>query len=129
MGSDAAARHLVTRHACSAATRSRWFAWPGSRKQCGRRDRARQSLATSRARAQADEVWERVAPAERGKGYALGWALARLERSGRPFDAVVVLDADCVVSANMLSAIDQTLRSGTSAVQVSYCVGNPAASR
>ena len=81
------------------------------------------------ARAQADEVWERVAPAERGKGYALGWALARLERSRRPFDAVVVLDADCVVSANMLSAIDQTLRSGASAVQVSYCVGNPAASR
>jgi 1,2-diacylglycerol 3-beta-glucosyltransferase len=41
---------------------------------------------------------------------------------------VVMLDADCAVSRNMLAAIDTRLRAGARAVQVGYTVGNPAAS-
>jgi hypothetical protein len=71
------------------------------------------------------EVWERIDPTKRGKGFALAWALDRLRAEEDTFDAVVVLDADCEASPNMLSMIDQRLRSGASAVQVNYVVANP----
>jgi 1,2-diacylglycerol 3-beta-glucosyltransferase len=74
------------------------------------------------------EVWERMDMTRRGKGFALGWALDRLQSRDEAFDAVVILDADCLASSNMLSAIDQRLRSGAHAVQVNYVVGNPDAS-
>jgi 1,2-diacylglycerol 3-beta-glucosyltransferase len=74
------------------------------------------------------EVWERTDPQRRGKGHALGWALERLRAEGIACDAVVVIDADCVASPNLLSAIDQRLHSGASAVQVNYLAGNPDAS-
>lgn len=74
------------------------------------------------------EVWERTDPSQRGKGFALAWALRRLFEEDDSFDAVVMVDADCVVSPNMLSAIDGRLRTGTSAVQVDYVAGNPEAS-
>jgi 1,2-diacylglycerol 3-beta-glucosyltransferase len=75
------------------------------------------------------EVWTRHAPGQRGKGSALIWALERLRSSHVAFDAVVILDADCIVSPNMLSAIAERIRGGASAVQVRYMVGNPSASR
>jgi 1,2-diacylglycerol 3-beta-glucosyltransferase len=78
-----------------------------------------------RARRAGAEVWERTEPAKRGKGYALAWALERLWRLQQPIDAVVVLDADCLVSPNMLAAMDRALRGGAPAVQVSYLVDNP----
>jgi cellulose synthase/poly-beta-1,6-N-acetylglucosamine synthase-like glycosyltransferase len=81
-----------------------------------------------RARAAGAEAWERVDPAQRGKGFALAWALERLEREGKSFDAVVMLDADCLASPNMLSTIDVRLRSGARALQVNYVAGNPEAS-
>lgn len=74
------------------------------------------------------EAWERADPTKRGKGFALIWALKRLQAEGAAFDAVVVLDADCVASANMLSAIDLRLRSGANALQVNYVAANPEAS-
>jgi cellulose synthase/poly-beta-1,6-N-acetylglucosamine synthase-like glycosyltransferase len=74
------------------------------------------------------EVWERNEPARRGKGFALAWALDRLQAQADTFDAVVVVDADCAVSANILGAIDRRLRSGANALQVNYVVANPAAS-
>jgi GT2 family glycosyltransferase len=74
------------------------------------------------------EVWERVDPTRHGKGFALGWALDRLQSRDATFDAVVILDADCLASPNLLSAVDQRLRSGAHAVQVNYVVGNPDAS-
>ncbi|MDX6610220.1 MAG: hypothetical protein QOF85_2145 [Solirubrobacterales bacterium] len=77
---------------------------------------------SSRAGAQ---VWERTDPSRRGKGFALIWALQRLFEEEDSFDAVVMVDADCVASPNMLSAIDRRLRSGASAVQVDYVAGNP----
>lgn len=71
------------------------------------------------------EVWERTDPERRGKGFALIWALQRLFEEDSSFDAVVMVDADCLVSSNLLRAIDQRLRSGASAVQVDYVAGNP----
>jgi 1,2-diacylglycerol 3-beta-glucosyltransferase len=78
-----------------------------------------------RARDAGVEVWERLEPAKRGKGEALIWAFDRLKAEASDFDGVVVLDADCIASANLLGAIDLRLRSGTSALQVNYVVGNP----
>jgi 1,2-diacylglycerol 3-beta-glucosyltransferase len=81
-----------------------------------------------RARDAGAEVWERNDSAKRGKGFALIWALQRLQAESSDFDAVVVLDADCLVSPNMLSAMDARIRRGAHAVQVRYLVGNPSAS-
>lgn len=81
-----------------------------------------------RARDAGAEVWERNVSAERGKGFALIWALQRLQADRGDFDAVVILDADCLVSSNMLSAMDARMREGARAVQVRYLVGNSSAS-
>lgn len=81
-----------------------------------------------RARDAGAEVWVRTSAGERGKGFALIWALQRLRSDGDDFDAVVILDADCLASTNMLAAMDARVRRGASAVQVRYVVGNPDAS-
>ncbi len=78
-----------------------------------------------RARSAGAEVWERVESAKRGKGQALRWAIERLKVDGSAFDGVVVLDADCIASSNLLAAINLRLGSGASALQVNYVVGNP----
>jgi hypothetical protein len=74
------------------------------------------------------EVWERTDPDARGKGFALSWALDRLFRERDAFDAVVIVDADCAVSPNLLGAIDAKLRAGARAIQVDYVASNPHAS-
>ena len=74
------------------------------------------------------EVWERTDPERRGKGFALAWALERLLALEDPFDAVVFVDADCIVSNNLLTAVDARLRAGARALQVDYVAGNPEAS-
>jgi hypothetical protein len=79
----------------------------------------------ARASAAGVEVWERTDPSQRGKGYALIWALRRLLAEEDSVDAIVMVDADCTVSENMLSAIERRLRAGASAVQVDYVAGNP----
>jgi cellulose synthase/poly-beta-1,6-N-acetylglucosamine synthase-like glycosyltransferase len=79
----------------------------------------------ARARAAGAEVWERDEPARRGKGFALAWAHGRLRSEGEDHDAVVVVDADCLVSPNLLTVIDLHLRQGIEAVQVDYVVANP----
>jgi cellulose synthase/poly-beta-1,6-N-acetylglucosamine synthase-like glycosyltransferase len=79
----------------------------------------------ARARAAGAEVWERDEPSERGKGFALAWAQERLRREEGHFDAVLVVDADCLVSPNLLSVIDVHLRDGVEAIQVDYVVANP----
>ena len=77
------------------------------------------------ARAAGAEVWERRDSGRRGKGHALIWALERLEAEGSASEGIVVLDADCIPSANLLGAIDRGLRGGARAVQADYVVGNP----
>jgi GT2 family glycosyltransferase len=74
------------------------------------------------------EVWERTDHDNRGKGFALAWALERLLPQEDQFSAIAFVDADCTASANMLAVIEGRLRSGTRAMQVDYVAGNPEAS-
>ena len=71
-------------------------------------------------------VWEHRG--ERGKGAALAWGLARVVAERPHVDAVVVVDADCRVAANLLSAVEARLSAGAVAVQTAYEVANPDAS-
>lgn len=72
-------------------------------------------------------VWERIDRERRGKGYALEYAFERLVREGE-VDAFVVVDADTVVSSNLLRAFDTRLQAGAMAVQAEYGVRNVEAS-
>jgi hypothetical protein len=71
-------------------------------------------------------VHERHDLAERGKGYALQWAFARLERSSEPWDAILVLDADSVVSPDVLDPLGRGLLAGARAMQTQNLVLNGA---
>lgn len=97
---------------------------PGARRIVVIADNCTDGTAACCARA-GTEVWERTDAAQRGKGFALIWALRRLFEEEEDVDAIVMVDADCTVSPNMLAAIDRRLRSGASAVQVDYVAGNP----
>ncbi|HWP82699.1 MAG TPA: glycosyltransferase [Bacteroidota bacterium] len=59
-------------------------------------------------------VLERNNRAKRGKGYALAWAFERLPFDG---DAVVVVDADSVVSRNFLLVMNFYLEQGARVIQ------------
>jgi 1,2-diacylglycerol 3-beta-glucosyltransferase len=72
-------------------------------------------------------VWTR-SDGDEGKGAALAWAFERILARRPRAEAVVVVDADCVVAPNLLAAVDGRLRDGARAVQVAYRVGNPDAS-
>ena len=63
----------------------------------------------------------------RGKGYALQLAFEESLREGFA-DAVVVVDADTLVSPNLLHAFAARLHQGAHAVQAHYGVSNPEAS-
>ncbi len=75
------------------------------------------------ARAAGARVLERFDEVRRGKGYALAHAFDAVVAEGR-VDAVVVVDADTVVSPNLLRAFDARLQAGASAVQADYAVHN-----
>jgi 1,2-diacylglycerol 3-beta-glucosyltransferase len=63
----------------------------------------------------------------KGKGYALAYAFEKSLAEGKA-DAVVVVDADTVVSANLLQAFAARLEAGAMAAQAHYGVQNPEAS-
>jgi 1,2-diacylglycerol 3-beta-glucosyltransferase len=77
----------------------------------------------SLARDAGAEVWERHNLEQRGKGYALEFAFQKLIAEGQT-DAVVVVDADTVVSRNILHACAAQFAAGELAVQVDYQVRN-----
>lgn len=60
--------------------------------------------------------WERHDVEKRGKGYAIEWALGRIDLNA--YDAVLFLDADAVVSADIFSEIGKLLVKGEKAIQV-----------
>ncbi len=64
---------------------------------------------------------------QRGKGYALAYAFDRSLAEGFA-DAVVVVDADTVVSANLLSAYSARFGAGAQVLQAEYGVRNPLSS-
>ena len=67
-------------------------------------------------------VYERRDASLRGKGYALRWCFDRL-LSGRPmYEAMVVVDADSVVSSNFLGVMNFYLDGGAKAIQCSDMV-------
>ncbi len=81
----------------------------------------------ARAREAGADVLERTDPDRRGKGYALAFAFERSLADGFA-DAVVVVDADTVVSPNLLRAFAARLERGEVACQAHYGVRNPNAS-
>jgi 1,2-diacylglycerol 3-beta-glucosyltransferase len=72
-------------------------------------------------------VLERRDEERRGKGYALDFAFSRLLQENA-YDAVVVVDADTVVSPNLIDAFAARLEDGALAVQAEYRVLNAEAS-
>lgn len=79
------------------------------------------------ARAAGATVLERQDAVKRGKGYALEFAFAT-SRAEEFADAVVVIDADTVVSPNLLRTFDAHLADGCDVLQADYGVRNADAS-
>ncbi|MFV9507156.1 MAG: glycosyltransferase family 2 protein [Oscillochloridaceae bacterium umkhey_bin13] len=79
------------------------------------------------ARAGGAEVYERTNQVERGKGYALNWLIAQINARPEHYDAMIVLDADTVVSANFLRVMDARLARGERVIQSYYAVRDPEA--
>jgi 1,2-diacylglycerol 3-beta-glucosyltransferase len=77
------------------------------------------------ARASGAIAHERVDDQRRGKGYALQWLIQQLEAAGEPHDAVLILDADSIVSPNFLKVMDARLARGERAIQAYYAVRDP----
>lgn len=76
-----------------------------------------------RARGAGAKVWERNDAANPGKGPAIGWALDRLaDEDG--WDAVVLLDADGLVTTDFLVVVDRRLAEGVVALQAERRVTN-----
>jgi cellulose synthase/poly-beta-1,6-N-acetylglucosamine synthase-like glycosyltransferase len=80
------------------------------------------------ARANGAFAHERVEDEQRGKGYALQWLIQQLEINAAPHDAVLILDADSIVSPNFLSVMDARLARGERAIQAYYAVRDPQSS-
>jgi hypothetical protein len=78
----------------------------------------------AQAAAAGARVLERCDPRRPGKGRALAWALERLGADGPPPEAVVIVDADCTTSPNLLRAFAARWREGARAVQSRYLVAN-----
>lgn len=74
-----------------------------------------------RARDAGATVLERSSQTERGKGYALHHAFTRSLQEEKA-DAVVVVDADTLVSKNLLQAYASRIAQGAKAVQAHYGV-------
>ncbi|MGD0153665.1 MAG: glycosyltransferase family 2 protein [Thermacetogeniaceae bacterium] len=62
-------------------------------------------------------VWIRTNDQERGKGYAMEWAFNRLYTLPKEYDAVVVIDADNLVSLNFLKIMNNRLLQGEKIIQ------------
>jgi cellulose synthase/poly-beta-1,6-N-acetylglucosamine synthase-like glycosyltransferase len=67
-------------------------------------------------------VLERMDERNRGKGYAIKWALETIDLDR--YDAVLIVDADCTISASSLRSLDAMLQ-GWSVIQCYNGVGNP----
>jgi cellulose synthase/poly-beta-1,6-N-acetylglucosamine synthase-like glycosyltransferase len=76
----------------------------------------------ARARAAGAKVLVRSDAARPGKGYALAWALERIDLAC--YDAVVMVDADSALDPAFLLAADARLRDGAEIVQGYYGVLN-----
>ncbi|MEM9773078.1 MAG: glycosyltransferase family 2 protein [Chloroflexota bacterium] len=73
-------------------------------------------------------VFERHNYDKRGKGYALEWGLEQYWQNGYDADAIIILDADTIVSNNFLDEVNQHFDQGQEVIQCFYSVLNPAES-
>ncbi|MCS6852607.1 MAG: glycosyltransferase family 2 protein [Gemmataceae bacterium] len=73
------------------------------------------------ARSHGVQCLERDGNAPRGKGAALGWALARIEG----FDGYVIVDADCTLDCHALKEFDRLFTAGHRVLQTNNVAGNP----
>ena len=73
------------------------------------------------ARAAGAAVWERQDLSERGKGFALRFALARLAE--QPPDVVAIVDADCLPGEGCLESIARLAMRAGRPVQAAYYCG------
>jgi 1,2-diacylglycerol 3-beta-glucosyltransferase len=60
-------------------------------------------------------VLERFHSSKRGKGYALKWALESIDLS--MYNAVLIIDADCIISGESLLYLDTLIQDGKNIVQ------------
>ena len=74
------------------------------------------------ARSHGAEVFERTDLNDRGKAYALRFALERLEAD--PPEVVIVVDADCRISSDCLAQISSLAKKHDRPVQGSYIFGD-----
>jgi cellulose synthase/poly-beta-1,6-N-acetylglucosamine synthase-like glycosyltransferase len=79
-----------------------------------------------RALAAGARVLNRTDPDRRGKGFALRFAFDILTSEG--IDGFLVIDADSLVSPNLVSEVLKSFADGSSALQCRYRVANPDAS-
>ncbi|MBM7605126.1 cellulose synthase/poly-beta-1,6-N-acetylglucosamine synthase-like glycosyltransferase [Metabacillus crassostreae] len=70
-------------------------------------------------------VMERIDPLRKGKGFAMEWMLEKLWQGKREFDAIVVFDADNLVSKNYLSEMNNKLMDGHQVIQGYIETKNP----
>jgi len=81
-----------------------------------------------KAREAGATVLERTDTERRGKGFALAYAFEWSAKDAFKADACCVVDADTLVSPNLLSAFSARLAAGATAMQAHYGVSNPNAS-
>lgn len=72
-------------------------------------------------------VVERFDSLKKSKGYAIEYLMESLELSGEfdAFDALVIIDADTTMDADLLRYFDQGLQEGRDWIQCYYTVANP----
>ncbi len=75
------------------------------------------------ARAAGVKCLERNDNQHRGKGWALDWAFRQF--LSQPYDAYLVVDADCRMDSHSLAAINCALESGQRVLQLNYKADNP----
>ncbi|HEX2925408.1 MAG TPA: glycosyltransferase family 2 protein [Ruminiclostridium sp.] len=78
-----------------------------------------------KARESGASVYERTNLKENGKGQALKWMFNILAHLDRKYDAVVILDADNLVSEDFLKQIDKKMSQGYEVVQGYRDMKNP----
>lgn len=70
-------------------------------------------------------VLERFDKEKRGKPYAISWALEQLDKMTYQYDAIVIFDADNLVSTNFLSLANDRINHGYDAFQGTVECKNP----
>lgn len=71
------------------------------------------------------KVYERFDETKKTKGYALNWFLDKILKEDYDYDAFCVFDADNVVDANFLNAMNKKLCQGETVVQGYKDIKNP----